>query len=73
MDISYKVTGELIQVENIMVDFVAKGYIAYVENNVLPCYIGFTECNGSLVPAYIFTENYIDSDGTFYPCKMIEL
>lgn len=74
MDVSYRVTGEMENVDNVMVDYIASGVVIIREDfPEIPCVIGYTECNGSIEPAYVFTENYVDENGKFYSCKMIEL
>lgn len=72
MEVSYKSTGEMVQVNNVMVDYVARGVVNFLDYEHVPCYIGYSECNGTIAPTYIFTENTIQN-GTFIPCKMIEL
>lgn len=73
MEVSYKVTGNMIQVDNVMVDYVAPGVVNFLDYADVSCMIGYSECNGTVEPTYIFTENTILDNGIFIPCKMIEL
>lgn len=72
MEVVYKVTGDMYPVNNVMVDYLAPGLLD-VSIEQVPCLIGYSECNGSILPTYIFTENYVNDKGLFFPCKMIEL
>ena len=72
MEVSYKATGEMVQVNNVMVDYVARGLVNFLDYERITCFIGYSECNGTIEPTFIFTDNTIQN-GTFIPCKMIEL
>lgn len=72
MEVSYKATGEMVQVNNVMFDYVARGLVNFLDYEHITCFIGYSECNGTIEPTFIFTDNTI-LNGTFIPCKMIEL